>query len=305
MTFLKQNSMKTILITGATGFIGTNIIRSLVLDENYLLIILVRKNSDLSKLTPLTNRSKFIFAEDLMHDNSISNYKIDVVIHLATYYINNHIANQVEELIESNITLGINILETFKFNPEMIFFNFTSSSIFANSDSYFPQTLYSASKKAFSDILEFYKNKLNFYYIELIIYDTYGKGDSRNKLLSLLLNVLQNNDLLELSPGDQRLRLLHVDDLVEAVSLLINNKADLSRSIVNIFTLGPKETHSLREIVGLIEKICQKKINVKFGARDYRQNEIMLPYPIKKYPRGWKPKITLPIGLKEIIDEKK
>lgn len=297
--------MKTILVTGATGFIGTNIVKSLVLDENYLLIILVRKNSDLSKLKELSKRFIFIFAEDLMHDNSISIYKIDVVIHLATYYINKHVTNQVEELIASNITLGINILETFKFNPEMIFINFTSSSIFANSDNYFPQTLYSASKKAFSDVLEYYKNTLNFYYIELIIYDTYGKGDARNKLLSLLFKTLQSNDLLELSPGEQRLRLLHIDDLVKAVSLLINKKEDLSRNIVNYFTLGPDETHSLREIVGLIEKISEKKINVQFGARDYRKNEIMIPYPIKKYPKGWKPKITLQKGLKEIIDEKK
>lgn len=304
MTFLKQNNMKTVLITGATGFIGNNIVKSLVSDENFILVILVRKNSNISKLGPLNDRSYIIFAEDLIN-NSISNFKIDVVIHLATYYINNHNANQVEELISSNITLGISILETFKFNPNSIFINFTSSSIFANSDKYFPQTLYSATKKAFSNILEFYKNKFNFYYIELIIYDTYGKGDSRNKLLSQLIGVLQNNEILQLSPGEQRIRLLHIDDLVDAVRLLIDSRENLNKNEVNYFTLGPEETYSVREIVRLIEELTNKKINVHFGARDYRHNEIMIPYPIKRYPTGWKPKIMLPIGLKEIIDEKK
>lgn len=297
--------MKTILITGPSSFIGMNLLRTLIQDENYLLLLLVRRSSDLTQITSFPDRYKLFFAEDLLKEKSLSEYRIDVIIHLATCYINKHETNQIGEMINTNITLGTLVLETVSLHPELIFINFTSSSIYANKEIYNPQTLYSATKKAFSDILEFYRNRNIFVCIELIIYDTYGKGDSRNKILPLLLKSLFSNEKIDLSPGNQRIRLLHINDLVEAILLLLNSREELSSEVVNYYTLGPEESYSLRELVQLIEKLSSKKINVNFGAREYRQNEIMMPYPVRSYPRGWKPKISLERGLKELIEEGK
>lgn len=296
--------MKTILITGATGYIGLNILRRLIKDKQVLLIIIIRKNTNIEKINNLNGSFVFICVEEIIRENPLYYYKIDIIIHLATHYIYNQDNNNIDQLISSNVTLGTLILESVSLHSKLLFIYFSSSSIYANEYFYSPQSLYAATKRAFSDILEFYRKTYKFKNVELLIYDTYGSDDSRNKIIPKLIKALNFNHALDLSPGDQRLRLLHINDLIEAIILIINDSNLSTTSRTTVYTLGTEETYSLREIVKMIESISDKKLNVNFGALEYRVNEIMIPYPLKKLPRGWKPKIDLASGLKELINEK-
>lgn len=98
-----------ILLTGATGFIGTNFI--LQLYKKYEIIALVRKSSNTSKIEQFCK--VFYYERDMQKlSNFLRKENIDGVVHLAALYIKNHDTYQVSSLIEGNITFGVELLET-------------------------------------------------------------------------------------------------------------------------------------------------------------------------------------------------
>ena len=79
---------------------------------------------------------------------------------------------------------------------------------------YSPVSLYAATKQAFQDILQFYCEVRGLRAVTLELPDTYGPDDKRPKLFSLLDRVARSGETLQMSPGEQLLDLLHVDDVV-------------------------------------------------------------------------------------------
>ena len=76
--------MKTILITGSTGFIGSNLTSEFI--KNYKVIALLRKkNKKISTL--IKSKNILIYKNFLDLDKKISKLRIDFVIHCATHYV--------------------------------------------------------------------------------------------------------------------------------------------------------------------------------------------------------------------------
>jgi len=175
--------VSNILLTGSSGFIGSNIFATLS-KKNKIYIILrsrKRKKNLLKKNIKIINFKKY---DEL--NLKLKKIKIDTVIHCATHYVKEHGYNDIKKLAESNILFGNIILENIDLMNVKKFINF--STVWENNDKTNGITnLYSYYKKAFTDIIKFYKKKfssIKFY--ELMISDTFGKNDQRNKIINIL-----------------------------------------------------------------------------------------------------------------------
>lgn len=292
-----------ILITGGTGYIGSNLARKLITLGNNV-TLLMRKTSSISYLNDIVNKVNIIYYEGNIDELALNliKYKIEIVYHLASLYITEHKANEVEPLINSNILFGAKVLEAMKIAYVNKLVNTGTSWQHYNGAEYNPTNLYSATKEAFENIIRYYNEVFSLKSITLEIYDTYGLGDKRGKLLSKLKELSISGDTLDMSKGEQSVDLVYLDDVVEA--FITAGKA-LEGNIKNErYGVYSGRKVSIKELVELYQKLSGKEININFGGREYRRREVMSPnYNMRKLVK-WECKTTLEEGLLKFINEK-
>ncbi len=287
-----------ILITGGAGFIARNLIKAL-LKLDYNIITIYREtipNEFVGKVKMIQYTGNYNDLEENLKDN-----QIDIVIHLATYFTSKHKTDEIRKLFESNILLGTYVLEFMKSHGVKKFINTSTYATSIDGSNYNPQNLYSATKKAFEDILIFYAKSEKIKTVNLELSDTYGLGDSRPKFINLLLEAIKENREFNMSPGEQEICYIHVNDVVRAylraIDMLV--KGDI-KGIENYSVYGD-EVLTLNQLVSKVQDICGKNIQVNKGVYPYREREIMKFKP--KYPRlpGWQPQVSLRQGIFEIL----
>lgn len=294
-----------LLLTGATGFIGMNFI--LQLHDKYAITALVRKTSNTEKIKSHCE----IYCYDENPQSLLQLFQkehFDGIVHLATLYLANHTPQDIKNLIDSNIRFSCEILESCTINPPIFFINALSYFEYANSKNYNPANFYSATKHAFYNICKYYANSLPTTFSHLMLYDTYGSNDTRAKIFNIWQKIAKNGEVLEMSKGEQRLDISHIHDVINGYDTLIT--LCLNKQAINnqIYTLENKR-HSLKELAVIFEKYTNSKLNIKWGAKPYRENEIMEPITSKdssllqRLPT-WNPKITLQEGFKMLINAK-
>ena len=278
--------MKNILLTGSTGFIGSEILKYL---SNYNKVyITVRKKYKINSNNKNINKIYFNSYKNLSY--KIKKLKIDTVVHCATHYVKNHNFEDIKELSESNILFGNIILENLKIMKVKKFVNF--STVWENYDGKKDNcyNLYSAYKAGFGKIISFYKKEnKNIKFLNLVISDTFGLRDKRKKLVNLLKTNYKKNLVTRVISKNLYINLLNVKDIISAIKLILkkNYKSDT-------YILKNKNNFKIYDIIKKIEKYSQKKIKVKWLSNKIIKEKI---YKFKTL-KGWKPKNS---NIKDII----
>ncbi len=280
--------MHKILLTGSSGFIGSNILNSF--SDNYKFYILVRKKP-LKSFLKKKNINIIRFKDYDSLNSKLKNIKVNSVIHCATHYVKNHKFQDIKKLCYSNLILGNIILENLPNLKASKFINFSTVWEDGNGKKDNIENLYSAYKKSFSTILSFYKKKLkkvNFY--ELMVFDTFGNGDHRKKIIhTLKMNYLKNKSTTILSKN-LYMNLLNISDIINAIDLIIKKNVVPKRfSITNNINI------KISDLIKNFNKQNQKKLKVKWLSGRLIKYKI---YPYDKL-NGWKPKNSY---IKDIIN---
>ena len=292
---IKYNDLN-ILITGANGFIGKQLTKKLFeLGANVFVII--HKNDDLS--LPIY---KVVFDgtyESL--SKPLSDKNIDIVIHLATYFLANHKADQINELIDSNVKFGTFLLELTKQNEIPFFISTSTYAQFYNHIGYNPQNLYAATKQSYESLQKYYEETSKTRFITLELTDTYGPGDTRPKFINLVLNSIREGGVFNMSKGEQEICYLFVDDAIDSYLKCIEL---LKKNIItdnSKYSVYPNEIYKLKDLVKEICSILDVKHEINIGYYPYREREIMTYIP--SYPKlpHWKNKFTLKDGVNKLL----
>lgn len=291
-----------ILLTGATGYIGSRLLRRLV-QEGREIHIIVRSGSDLSLIEDLSG-SVTSHTNDGTTSGMISileEAQPGTVIHLAAFFLSQHEPGQIMDLLDSNLTFGTQLLEAISQTAPVVFVNTGTFSQHYENHDYSPVNLYAAIKQAFETILQYYAETVPLKAVTLKIGDTYGPGDPRPKVLNLLLELLRSGGRLDMSPGEQVLDILHVDDIVEAFMYTAEQLGGMRRGTVQSYALSSGELVSLKDLVALFEKAAGKSLDINWGGRPYRERELMKPWDMGNPLPGWKPTISLGEGIRDLL----
>lgn len=283
------------LLTGATGFIGCHLARHLQ-QEGWEIAALSRSGK-----LPAGLRS-YPYAgvtSDVLQ--AVSDFQPDAVFHLASLFLVQHSPEQVEPLINSNVLFGSQLLEAMRASGVRRFINAATGWQHFAGNGYLPVNLYAATKQAFADILLYYVETAGIRAVTLKLFDSYGPGDQRRKLLRLLLDTLRTGEPLPMSGGEQVLDLAHVDDICRAFLYAAKLTADTAAPRDSAYAVTGGQRRSLREVVTTLERAANRPVPVIWGARPYRDREVMHPWDGPSLP-GWQPRISLEEGLRGLLE---
>jgi nucleoside-diphosphate-sugar epimerase len=287
---------RSVLVTGATGFIGSHLVNRL-LDLNISVTVITRPNRKVDD--ELLSRGVSVLEDTgsvAQLTTAVTAVSPDVVFHLATNFIGVHKPTDVNALVESNIAFGTRLAEACAVIDDVKFVNVGTVWQHHDARPYGPTSLYSATKQAFQDIVQFYAEVHGLDVVNLELADTYGPHDPRKKLVQLLMETASSNGKLEMSPGEQLINLVHVDDALDALLIAPAHASTEAPS----FSVPSNQPLNLKQLVELVGSVVGKPVDVVFGAREYRPREMMTSWQYAPVLPDWTAKTVLADGLADL-----
>ena len=269
--------MKKILLTGSTGFIGSELLKNL--SENNIIYVTIRTKNKKNKKNK--NIREIFFQSYSKLNNKLKKIKVDTVIHCATHYIKNHQIDDLKKLSDSNILFGNIILENLEVMNVKKFINFSTvwENFNGEKDNFY--NLYSVYKKCFSNLINFYKRRLKkVKFFNLIISDTFGKSDKRIKIINILRTNYKKNLYTNIVSKNLFINLLNVTDISNAIKLILNN---FYRP--GTYLLKNKKDYLISDLINKINNNSKKKIKIKWMSKKIMKDKI---YRYKNL-KNWKP----------------
>lgn len=287
-----------ILVTGATGFVGKHLLKKL---SDYETAIVVRTFSDKYQLY-----HQIIYNEDLeQFKKNIVSFNPDIVIHLASHLTSADDSLSIKAIIDSNVLFTSYLLEALKETEIKLFINTGTFAQYSKNDGILnPAYFYAASKTAVNPIIQYFKNLIGFKSINIIPYTIYGGQSKSKKVIDLILESTDSTNAINMTSGEQILDFIHIDDVIDFYLCCIRN-IDLLKDNYS-YHLGTGIGTTIKELASLVELLSNKKVNINWGAVEYRPLDIMkavAPSYIIKEELGWASNITLEDGIKKILEE--
>ncbi|SES72442.1 Nucleoside-diphosphate-sugar epimerase [Natronincola peptidivorans] len=299
---------KRVLITGASGFIGSHLVRRM-LEENAQVYIIVRETSDLWRIEELL-KDIIIYPSDSRDaekiDKSVRTIKPDYVFNMAAYGVD---ARQKDYLTAANTNIiGImNLINSLISIGCKKILNIGTCMEYGNKqeiikeDAYLePFNIYGSTKAAATMLAHQVSRENNLDIVTLRAFGVFGENEGSHKFFPhIILSILRNEDV-NLTGCEQYRDYSYIENILDGFILAAKNETVKNE----IFNIGTGEIHPLKYYV---DKVYEKMNAVKkpnYGAIPYRSGEVWKPHPdVNKIRKilGWKPKIDFDEGLDRTI----
>lgn len=216
-------------------------------------------------------------------------------------------AAALDELCQSNVLLPAAIAAGLRTHaPDCCFLTYGTSWQTGEGGDAEPFNAYAASKTAAEAFLDHFAQD-GVRCATLRLYDTYGPGDSRNKVVNLVADAIARRSDLPMSSGGQVVDLIHVSDVVAATDATLGLLRQAPAERHRVFAARSGRPVTILEVVGLMLRIAgiEKSDFIRPGVYPYRRRERFALFADTPTPPGWTPRVTLEAGLRELLQERR
>ncbi len=282
--------MSTILVTGASGFIGLALVKKLQ-ELGFNIIELDRESGDVSE---------FNFIKEY------ENIKISHVFHLAAKTFVPDSWEHPLEFYKTSVLGTGNILELCRYKN--IPLTFVSAYLYglpeklpiSEDDKIQSNNPYAHSKYLAEELCRFYSE---YYNVKVTIarpFNIYGKNQKIMFLIPYIIKQVLLDDVIKVKNLNPKRDYIYLDDLIRGLVKTLENKKQFS-----IYNFGAGVEYSVHEIIEIVQKIAHTQKSI-VSENCERKNEIMnVVADISRAENelGWKPEYSFEAGIKEILKD--
>ena len=270
--------MKTILLTGGTGFLGSHIAEELI-NHGYKVVALKRTTSNLWRCNSFKDQIQWINCENLIFaESEIIESNPDILIHAAWNGVKaSYRYNWIEQ--EKNLTYLVSLFEIVKKTRISKIIALGSQAEYGDFEGSIdesfpckPNSSYGANKVCVSVLLKSFaeENNIDWYWIR--IFSVFGPREEKNWLIPATINTLLEKKEMLLTPCEQQYDYLYIKDFVAGILNIIKNKRNSS----GIYNMASGVSIILVDILSFLEdRLSPGQKFLQIGALPYRSNQVM------------------------------
>ena len=321
--------LKSILVTGGAGFIGSHFVRRITKNYPNTKIVnldLLTYAADLQNLDDISNfpNYEFIYG-DINNFNFLQDlfrsHNFDSVVHLAA---ESHVDNSIKDpfsFAQTNIQGTLNLLEAvrrhwgnnvqekrfYHISTDEVFGSLTDEGKFSEKTAYDPRSPYSASKASSDHLVRAYYHTYGLPILISNCSNNYGPSQHLEKFIPLMIkNIINNKPLPIYGKGDNIRDWIYVEDHAEAIDLILH-KGEVGSG----YNIGGDNEHKNIAIVYKLIELTDRILGRSEGASEKLISFVPdrlghdFRYAINstkiKNDLGWTPKTSFDEGLKKTI----
>lgn len=285
----------SVLVTGITGYLGSNVARRLV-SEGFQVHGVVRSHSSLDRITDIEKRITLHAVEQVATPDYLrARVKPEIILNAATKYARGQVS--VPEIVEANLVFPIALLHAA--------IGMSSEFTFLNCDTALPKELdaYALSKAQFREWGRFVAKQNSFSFVNCTVQQIFGPFDDDSKFPTMLIRAcLAHKSEIFLTSGEQSRDFIYITDAIEALLLLIRHRRRLAAQFVEV-EVGSGKAVKIKDFAQRVKEITCSPTSLQFGAVPTRSGEPLLckadTSSLEKL--GWSCQYDYERGIQEVV----
>jgi len=293
-----------VAVTGATGFIGMQVLRKLH-EAGAEIVAIVAADRSVSRLETLPFPIELIVVEDVANiGDAILQAQPRYIVHLNAYISTERSLHSLQQSLQWNLFSTISLLTAASSVQVERVILMGSCEEYGQNISPFdpalapdPNSPYGASKAAITAYARMFTTSFKLPTVVLRPSVVYGPGQSPRMLISQVMKALAENRTIDVTEGKQTRDFVYIDDVADAIVLALT----ISGIEGGVWNVGSGEVVTVRDCLERIERVSGRSGLIDYGGRPYVDREIYR-YELKVEETYsafcWKPSVMLDEGLR-------
>lgn len=295
-----KRHLQRVLITGVSGTLGYNLVRHLGINQPDVQLHVLMRKLDHQLFADLPNvvleQVDLTDSEQLM--KSVADFLPNAIIHCAASGVRPSKTDYFH-LVDVNVTATLRLFQASCAIDGCHFIQISTALVYAPQERPYREhdpfdTLhpYGASKAAADFLLRAAAARLDRHLTIVRAFSFTGLHDGGSRLFPSLLQCALDHQPFGMSPGTQLRDFCAVQDVVEAITLVLENGEQPSRDVLNV---GSGLSVPLRDIVNSVAQQLGLEVEIQLGARSFHPFEPnnLVADITHAMSYGWRPKINL------------